>query len=97
VGIQGVAARIKPAPKANCRRCGRPVAVLRTGRCSYCGAVLDPSRPAPEIPEHPESLIALDPEAKVPTPPRMVWLRRFIAMGIVSAMIGLFARSCGGS
>lgn len=97
MGIQGVAARIKPAPKASCSRCGRPVVVLKSGRCSYCGAVLDPSRPAPGVPEHPEALIALDPRATDRTPPRIVWLRRMAALGAASALIGLFARSCIGS
>jgi hypothetical protein len=94
MGIQGVPARIKPAPKATCPRCRRPVAVLKSGRCSYCGAILDPSRPAAEVPAHPEALIALDPQATVRTSPRIVWLRRMAAMGAVSALVGLFARSC---
>jgi hypothetical protein len=94
MGIQGVPARIKPAPKASCRRCGRPVAVLKSGRCSYCGVVLDPSRPVPAVPEHPEALIALDPTARATTSSGSVWLRRLIALGGVSLLTALFARAC---
>jgi len=94
VGIQRIAASNKPAPKATCPRCRRPVAVLRSGRCSYCGAVLDPSRPAAEIPSHPEALIALDPRAVSERSPRMVWIRRLMALGAASALAGLFARAC---
>lgn len=28
----------KPQPKAVCSGCGRPMAVLKAGRCVYCGA-----------------------------------------------------------
>ena len=94
MGIRGVPASIKPAPKATCPRCGRPVVVLKSGRCSYCGAVLDASRPAVEVPAHPEALIALDPHAASGSSPRVVWLRRMIALGGASLLTALFARAC---
>lgn len=94
MGIQGVAASIKPAPKATCPRCRRPVAVLKSGRCSYCGAVFDAARPAAEVPAHPEVLIALDPQAAGRSSPRAVWLRRLIALGAAFTLTALFARAC---
>ena len=46
------------------------------------------------MPAHPGVLIALDPRAASGSSPRVVWLRRFIALGTVSLLTALFARAC---
>jgi hypothetical protein len=38
MGIRAVSLPPRPEPKATCPSCKRPIALLRTGKCIYCGA-----------------------------------------------------------
>lgn len=95
MGIRSVPERIRPAPKAACPRCRRPVAVIKAGRCSYCGAVLDlvlaTRTPAPTLP--PEALIALEPRGSAASS-RTAWIRRMVALGAAVTLVALFTGTC---
>lgn len=95
VGIRGVTSSPRPAPKATCPRCGRPVALLRSARCVYCGAETGTpeavAASGPRLP--PEALIALEPRAHEVSS-RSVWLRRVIALGGAGLVVALVMGPC---
>ena len=80
-------------PKVTCPTCRRPVAVLRSGLCSYCGAVVGPVdrtfARASSIP--PEALVALEPR---PHESGSRWLRRTVALGAAGVLLAVFVRAC---
>jgi len=69
------------------------VAVLRSGLCSYCGAVVGPVdrtfARASSIP--PEALVALEPR---PHESGSRWLRRTVALGAAGVLLAVFVRAC---
>ena len=71
--------------------------VLRSGRCSYCGAEAgEPGagttiRTVPAIP--PEVLIALEPRAEGGSG-RAVWARRALSLGVLGILVALFTGTC---
>jgi hypothetical protein len=76
-----------------CPTCRRPVAVLRSGLCSYCGAVVGPvdrsAARASSIP--PEVLIALEPRTH---DSGSKWLRRTVALGAAGVLLAVFIKAC---
>src|SRR5206468_9322321 len=40
MGIKGITPPPGPTPKALCPSCHRPVALLKAGKCVYCGAII---------------------------------------------------------
>ncbi len=95
MGISGVSPHRRPVAKATCPGCRRPVALLKSDRCVYCGtAVGGPSTPALRATKLPaELLIALEPRASAITS-RSMWLRRFIALGGAGLLIALIMGPC---
>jgi len=93
VGISGVSPRPKPVPKVTCPTCRRPVAVLRSGLCSYCGAVVGPAdRPAARASAIPPAvLIALEPRAHESG---SKWLSRAIALSAAGVLLAVFIKAC---
>lgn len=71
--------------------------VLRSGRCSYCGAeTAEPgagtaTSAVPAIP--PEVLIALEPRAAEGSG-GAVWARRALSLGVLGILVALFAGTC---
>ena len=95
MGIQSVSTHSKPAPKATCPKCGRPVAVVKSGRCSYCGTWTGEllANPAPMSSLPPEVLLAL--EAPAGRSSRgAVWGRRLLSLGVLGIVMILFAGTC---
>lgn len=87
----------KPQPKAVCAGCGRPMAVLKAGRCVYCGAAGAATgaiagaeaRPAVNL-QLVQAQALLEP--RVETKPRWVkWVVRSVALaaGIFVALLFL--------
>ncbi len=106
MGIRGFGPRPRPAPKATCAGCGRPVALLRSERCVYCGAatgdrVAPPvaavaggaATPVPVSKLPPELLIALEPRPS-PVTTRGMWLRRILALGGAGILTALVMGPC---
>ena len=101
MGIRGVAGQPKPVPRATCPGCGRPVALLKSEQCLYCGAPtvavpgLAPSRatesPRAKLPV--ELLIALEPRKRTVSS-RSIWLRRVLALGAAGLLTVLFMGPC---
>lgn len=95
MGISGVSAARKPVPKAVCPGCGRPVVMLKSDRCLYCGVetgtAAAPAATASRIPA--QALIALEPRARENgTGSR--WMRRAVALGIAGLLLALFVGQC---
>ncbi len=93
MAIHRVAPAPRPAPKATCPTCHRPVAVLKRGKCLYCGTEI-PGLASGARSEHtrpPDLLIAFPPRA-ASVPDRSRWVRGLIALGVsvmlVAAMMG---------
>lgn len=87
MGISGVSKGHKPVPKATCPGCKRPVVLLKSDRCLYCGAATGgpgiEATPASRLPA--DALIALEPRpVTVSTTSR--WLRRGIAFGFAGLL-----------
>ena len=94
MGISGVAPRPKPVPKATCPGCRRPVALLKSDRCVYCGATTGSATvaaPASKLPA--ELLIALEPRANAVST-RSIWLRRVLALGGAGLLTALIMGPC---
>jgi hypothetical protein len=95
MGISGVAPRPKPVPKATCPGCQRPVALLKSDRCLYCGASTGgaavAAAPTSKLPA--ELLIALEPRASTVTT-RTIWLRRVFALGGAGLLTALVMGPC---
>jgi len=95
MGIHAVAKAPRPEPKATCPSCHRPVAMMKSGKCLYCGqplpGALQVVETRPGLP--PELMFALQPRTSQITP-RTKWIRRAIAMGISSLLVGLFMGPC---
>ena len=100
MGIRGVSPLPKPVPRAICPGCRRPVALLRSERCVYCGAptggggaLAAPSAgvPASKLPA--QLLIALEPRASAIST-RSIWLRRVLALGAAGLLTALVMGPC---
>lgn len=82
-------------PKATCPGCKRPVALLKSGRCVYCGADLGgPAQalaPASKLPA--ELLIALEPRPKAASS-GSIWFRRILALGGAVLLTALVMGPC---
>lgn len=95
MGIHAVARPQAPEPKATCPSCQRPIVVLKSGKCLYCGnpipGAIHAVEAKPGVP--PELMFALQPrEAQVSNSSK--WIRRFIAAGVASILIAFFVRAC---
>jgi hypothetical protein len=97
MGIKGVSPPPGPAPKALCPSCHRPVALLKAGKCVYCGATIPGLAPAaaaiskgtlPSELALPELMIAGDMEN------RAKWARRIIAFGGMALLIAAMMGAC---
>jgi len=88
MGIHGIAQPPRPEPKATCPRCRRPVAVLKTGKCSYCQAEIPGSAVQTQVKAAlpPELLLAFEPRA-VTVSTRSKWIRRAIALGVAALLV----------
>jgi hypothetical protein len=78
-------------PKATCPGCKRPVALLKSARCVYCGTALggQGAAPAPASKLPAEVLIALEPRQR-DTARGSVWFRRILALagaGLLTALV----------
>lgn len=95
MGISGVSPHRRLAPKATCPGCKRPAALLKSGRCVYCGADLGTQAqtlaPASKLPA--ELLIALEPRPKTVSS-GSVWFRRIIALGGAGLITALVMGPC---
>ena len=82
-------------PKATCPGCRRPVALLKSARCVYCGTALGgpsvPAGPASKLPA--EALIALEPRARSDSTGSL-WLRRVLALGVAGLLTALVMGPC---
>ena len=88
MGISGVSPAPKPVPKATCPGCRRPIVLLKSDRCLYCGAATGkpaaPATPASRLPA--DALIALEPRPReVDTGSK--WMRRVIAIALAGLLI----------
>ena len=95
MGIHGIAKPKRPEPKAKCPQCGRPVVVLKSGKCSYCQAAIDGApRPAEaHVTLPPELLLALQPRAATISSGSR-WTRRVIAVGATALLMAVFMGTC---
>lgn len=91
MGISGVSPAPRPVPKATCPGCRRPIVLLKSDRCLYCGAATGKpamaAAPASRLPA--EALIALEPRERSLSSGSK-WLRRGIALviaGLVTAIV----------
>jgi len=95
MGISGVSSHLKPVPKATCPGCRRPVALLKSDRCVYCGTAIggppSPAAPGSRLPA--EALIALEPRARTVSSGK-VWLRRVLALGGAGLLVALVIGLC---
>jgi hypothetical protein len=95
MGIQGISRQPANEPKASCPSCRRPVAVLKTGRCSYCGAPLPGALhvvgSTPGLP--PELLLSLQPRTPQVSK-RTRWIRRLIGLGVASLLVAAIMGPC---
>jgi hypothetical protein len=95
MGTHGISLLPPPEPKATCPSCHRPVAVLKSGRCLYCSApipgalhVVEPGRGMP-----PDVLLSIQPRA-AEVSSRTRWIRRMIAFGVASMLVGAIMGPC---
>ncbi len=95
MAIHGSALPPGPKPKAACPRCGRPVAVLKSGKCFYCGVEI-PGSPPPA-----QSKVALPPDLLLAFAPRAAsvstgsqWIRRMIAFGATALLLAAIMGPC---
>ena len=93
MGISGVSQGHKPVPKATCPGCRRPIVLLKSDRCLYCGAATGgpgiDATPASRLPA--DAIIALEPRA-VAVSATSKWLSRGIALccaGLLTAIVVL--------
>ena len=95
MGIQRIAPQPEKEPRAICPSCRRPVVVLKTGKCSYCGAPLPGAVPvvasARGLP--PEVLVSLEPRTAVVSS-RSKWIRRMLAVGVTFLLVAAVMGSC---
>jgi hypothetical protein len=95
MGISGVSPAPKPVPKATCPGCRRPIVLLKSDRCLYCGAATgQPAAaftPASRLPA--EALIALEPRP-VDVSASSKWLRRGIALGFAGLLTAIVVLLC---
>jgi hypothetical protein len=88
MGIRALAAPPRPEPKASCPSCGRPLAVIASGKCIYCGSampgVLAVVPPKSKIPA--ELLVQLEPRGEVRST-REKWLVRIVVFGISTGLV----------
>lgn len=97
MGIHAVSRQPSPTPepKATCPSCHRPIAVLKSGKCLYCGNAI---RGALHVVEGKAGLpvelqFALQPrEGKLSN--RAKWIRRIIALGVSSLIVALIMGPC---
>jgi hypothetical protein len=95
MAIHSISRPPAPEPKATCPTCHRPVALLKSGKCIYCGAPLpgalhlvEPWRGLP-----PDVLLSLQPRtAEVSI--RTRWIRRMIAFGVSSLLVSGIVGPC---
>jgi hypothetical protein len=94
MGIHAVARMPAPEPKATCPSCHRPVAMMKSGTCVYCGhRISDAEVEAPKAGLPPELMFELQPRAaKISTGTR--WIRRVIALGLSSLLVAVFMGPC---
>jgi hypothetical protein len=97
MGIKGITPPPGPAPKALCPSCHRPVALLKAGKCVYCGATIPGLVPA--LPTGPKGSLPTE----IPLPELMVaddmqnrakWARRIIAFGGMALLIAAMMGAC---
>jgi len=97
MGIKGITPPPGPTPKALCPSCHRPVALLKAGKCVYCGAISPGLVPA--LPATPKGTLPTE----IPLPELMVaddmqnrakWARRIIAFGGMALLIAAMMGAC---
>jgi hypothetical protein len=94
MGVRNFAAMPKPEPKESCSSCGRPLAILKTGQCVYCGTKV----PGLTVVKSPDQLqlakasALLEPRPHENTKQR--WLIRIAASVVGSGVLALIVRSC---
>lgn len=95
MGVSGVSPGHKPVPKAICPGCRRPIVVLKSDRCLYCGRATGnpaaPAAPASRLPA--DALIALEPR-QVTFSATSKWLRRGIALGFAGLLTAIVVLLC---
>jgi hypothetical protein len=95
MGISGVSPAPKPVPKAICPGCRRPIVLLKSDRCLYCGAATGkpapPAAPASRLPA--DALIALEPRQRE-AGTGSKWLRRVIALGFAGLLTAIVVLLC---
>jgi hypothetical protein len=95
MGIRAVPQQPSPEPKATCHSCHRPISVLKSGKCVYCG------EPIPGALRVVEARPSLPSEFFFSTQPRAdklsiraKWMRRAVAMGVSSLLVAAIMGPC---
>jgi len=94
MGVRNLASTPKPEPKGTCSSCGRPLAILKTGQCVYCGTRV----PGLSIVRSPEQQQLAKASVMLTPRPHEVgkqrWLIRIGAIVLGGALLALVIRGC---
>ena len=94
MGVRNLATVQKPEPKATCASCGRPLAILKTGQCVYCGAKV----PGLTVVRNPAEIQLAQAVALLePRPPENTnrrWLIRIGAIALGGAVLAIVIGTC---
>src|SRR5258706_1957019 len=90
MGIQTIPPPDHAVPKALCPKCHRPIAMVRTGKCAYCGEVvpgLSKARALGAPDPTPPDFLGVDIEGMIPKGgrSRLVWqIMGFVSMALLA-------------
>jgi hypothetical protein len=88
----------RPQAKANCSKCGRPLSIMRSGTCIYCGHVNDAVILAKDAsPGRVRDAAALLAQLETPAPQKpkvSKWGMRFLALGLGALLVWMFVGPC---